>query len=150
MKNSFAALTVAAALALGVMGETIRVYAAAVDEPAAGSVKVTVSYKGAGTVDGSHRVWVWLFDTPEIGPGAIPIAEMSVEKNGEAAVFEVGNERVWIAVAYDEKGVMTGNAPPASGSPVGIYSASTGAPEAVSPGAKGAVVVVFDDSLRMP
>jgi hypothetical protein len=113
-------------------------------------VKVTVDYKGKGTVDGSHRVWVWLFDTPEIGPNSMPIAETSVEKNGEVAVFEVGNERVWIAVAYDERGVMTGNAPPAPGSPVGIFSSSTGAPEAVIAGAKAVVVVTFDDSIRMP
>ena len=117
---------------------------------AAGAVKVTVNYKGSGTVDAAHRVWVWLFDTPDIGPGSMPIAELSVAKNGEVASFEVGNEQVWIAVAYDEKGVMTGNAPPASGSPIGIYASSTGAPEAVTPGAKGAVTLTFDDSQRMP
>ena len=31
----------------------------------AGTVKVTLNYKGKGTVDGSHRVWVWLFATPD-------------------------------------------------------------------------------------
>ena len=35
---------------------------------AAGTVKVTLNYKGKGTVDGSHRVWVWLFTSPDIGP----------------------------------------------------------------------------------
>ena len=150
MRNSIVTLALTAVLAAGAMGETIRVHAAPLARVAAGSVKVTVDYKGKGTIDGSHRVWVWLFDTPEIGPNAMPIAETSVEKNGEVAVFEVGSERVWIAVAYDEKGVMTGNAPPAPGSPVGIFSSSMGAPEAVMAGAKGAVVLTFDDSIRMP
>lgn len=150
MKTSIVTLALSAVLAAGVMGEAIRVHAAPLDGVAAGSVKVTIDYKGKGTVDGSHRVWIWLFDTPEIGPGSMPIAETSVERNGETAAFEVGNQRVWIAVAYDEKGVMTGNSPPAPGSPVGIYSSSTGAPEAVMVGARDAVVLTFDDSIRMP
>ena len=127
MRNSIAALAMAALIASGVSGATTRVHAAPVEHVAAGSVSVTVNYTGHGTVDGSHRVWIWLFDSPDIGPGSIPIAEMSVEKNGAAAIFEVATERVWIAVAYDEKGVMTGNAPPASGSPIGIYASTTGA-----------------------
>ena len=116
----------------------------------AGAVRVTVNYKGSGKVDGSHRVWVWLFETPNIGPGSMPIAELSVEKNGDVATFDADGNQVWIAVAYDVNGVMTGNAPPASGSPIGIYSSSTGAPEGVTPGAKGAVTLTFDDSQRMP
>lgn len=145
-----AALAVSVVIAAGVIGPAPRLDAAPVGSVAAGAVKVTVNYKGSGTVDGTHRVWVWLFDTPEIGPGSMPIAELSVTKNGEVAGFEVGNERVWIAVAFDEKGAMSGNAPPPSGSPIGIYSSSAGAPEAVIPGAKGAVTVTFDDSQRMP
>ena len=39
---------------------------------AAGTVKVTVHYKGKGKVDASHKIWVWVFDTPNIGPGAMP------------------------------------------------------------------------------
>lgn len=145
-----AALAVSLVIAAGVMSDAPRLHAATVERAAAGTVKVTVNYKGKGTVDGSHRVWVWLFDTPNIGPGAMPIVEASVEKNGEVASFEVGNDQVWIAVAYDENGVMTGNAPPASGSPIGIHASSTGAPEAVTPGAKGVIVLTFDDSQRMP
>lgn len=150
MMKSIAALVVATVMAAGVSGETGRLHAAAPDGSAAGAVTVTVNYTGKGTVDASHRVWVWLFDSPDIGPGSIPIAEMSVEKNGGAATFEVGSERVWIAVAYDQNGGMSGSAPPASGSPIGIYSTSGGAPDAVTPGAKGAVAVTFDDSQRMP
>ena len=150
MMKRIAALAVAAAIAAGVLGEAPRLQAAPVEREAAGAVKVTVNYKGSGTVDGSHQVWVYVFDTPDIGAGSMPIAETSVAKNGGIASFEVGTDRVWIAVAFDEKGVMSGNAPPPSGTPIGIYSSGTGAPEAVVPGAKGAVTVTFDDSQRMP
>ena len=150
MMKSIAVVALAALMTSGAMVEPSRVHAAGLDEVAAGQVKVTVNYQGKGTVDGAHRVWVWVFDTPDIGPGSMPIAEMSVGKNGEAAVFEVSHERVWVAVAFDEQGVMTGNSPPAPGSPIGIYASASGAPEAVSPGDKGAITLVFDDSQRMP
>ena len=150
MMKRIITLALSAVLATGLMSHTTQVDAAPLDHAVAGPVKVTVDYKGKGTVDGSHRVWVWLFDTPEIGPGATPVAATSVEKNGTVAAFEVSLERVWIAVAFDEQGVMTGDGPPPTGTPIGIYTSSTGAPEAVSAGAKGAVVLTFDDSIRMP
>jgi hypothetical protein len=150
MMKNIAALAVSVVIAAGVVGDAPRLHAAPVERVTAGAVTVTVNYKGSGKVDEAHRVWVYVFDSPDIGAGSMPVAELSVAKNGEAAKFDVGNERVWVAVAYDEKGVMTGNAPPPSGTPIGIYASSTGAPEAVVPGAKGAITLTFDDSQRMP
>jgi hypothetical protein len=113
-------------------------------------VKVTVEYTGKGTVDASHRIWVWLFDTPEIGPGAMPIGELSIEKNGGTADFTaVAAHQVWVAVAYDEKGGFGGMAPPPSGSPVALYLAD-GKPGWVTPGTEAAITVTFDDTGRMP
>ena len=117
---------------------------------AAGVVKVSVNYKGKGTVDAKHRIWVWLFDTPDIGPGSMPIAETSIDANGKAATFDgIDAARVWIAVAFDESGTMTGNAPPPSGSPVGVLLSADRTPQSVVPG-EDAVVLTFDDSQRMP
>lgn len=114
------------------------------------SVRVTVTYNGKGAVDETHRVWLWLFDTPDIGPGAMPIAELSIGKNGDTATFaSVASAKVWIAAAYDVHGTMSGSAPPPSGTPVGVYASSTGAPEAIKPGDKPAILT-FDDSFRMP
>lgn len=129
----------------------VLVATAAIPVSAAGTVKVTLDYKGKGTVDGTHRVWVWLFASPDIGPDSMPIAELFVEKNGAVATFEgVTAERVWIAAAYDERGVMMGNAPPAPGSPLGLYVGSDGAPRGVVPGESTVAVLTFDDSFRMP
>lgn len=125
--------------------------AAASARVAAGTVKVTLNYKGKGTVDGSHRVWVWLFTSPDIGPNSMPIAELSVDRNGGVVTFEgVSAERVWIAAAFDEQGVMSGNAPPPSGAPVGLYMGSDGMPKSVVPGDAAAAVLTFDDSMRIP
>jgi hypothetical protein len=117
---------------------------------AAGTVKVTVNYKGKGKVDASHKLWVWVFDTPNIGAGSMPIGQVALDSNGADAVFDVAGDKVWIAVAFDETGVMAGDAPPPTGTPIGVLSDATGAPSAVTPGAKDAVVLTFDDSFRMP
>ena len=138
-------------MATAAMHLTTAVAVSAGSRVAAGSVKVTINYKGKGTVDASHRVFVWLFSSPDIGPGAIPVAELTVDKNGGTATFEgVVDGRVWIAVAYDENGVMTGAAPPPSGTPVAVYVGSDGVPQAVVPGDSTAAVLTFDDSIRMP
>jgi hypothetical protein len=116
------------------------------------AVTVTAKYAGKGTVDSTHRIWVWLFDTPDIGPGSIPIGEMSIEKNGGTATFpSVTTKEVYVAVAYDEKGGFLGQAPPPLGSPIAFYGvkAATDKPMAIVPGAKGKVTLTFTDTQRM-
>ena len=119
--------------------------------PAADIVNVTVKYAGKGAVDSTHRIWVWLFTTPDITAGSEPIAERSLEKNGATATFpNVGAKEVFIAIAYDEKGGFTGSAPPPNGSPVAFYGAKgpQDKPIAVVPGPKGSVTVTFTDLRR--
>lgn len=141
-----AALSLAATLPM-----TANASASAEGRIAAGNVKVTVNYTGKGKVDASHKIWVWLFDTPNIGPGSQPVDQVALDANGAVADFaNVQPGQVWIAVAFDEQGVMTGNEPPPSGSPIGIFSASNGAPTPVTPGEKAAVTLSFDDTMRMP
>ena len=118
---------------------------------AAGTVKVTIHYKGKGKVDASHKLWVWLFDTPNIGPGSMPIAQVAIDKNDLDAVFDgVAVEKVWVAVAFDESGTMAGDAPPPTGTPIGILLGKESGPMAVVSGSKDAAVLTFDDSQRMP
>jgi hypothetical protein len=118
----------------------------------ASSVNVTVKYTGAGTVDAKRRIWVWLFDNPNIGPDSVPVGEESLSENGMTATFSTTSAQVYIAVAYDEKGGFMGQAPPPAGSPVMLYGVTgpDAAPQSVAPGPKGKVTVTFDDSQRMP
>lgn len=146
-------LTIAVAALLVILTQPAALLTAAplVNTAAAGTVKVTVHYKGKGTVDASHKLWVWVFDTPNIGAGSMPLDQVALDKNGIEAVFNnVVADKVWIAVAYDETGSMTGDAPPPSGTPIGIFAGSDGAPAAVMSGAKETAVLTFDDSQRMP
>ena len=121
-------------------------------EGGANSVNVTVKYAGKGVVDANHRLWAWLFTTPDIGPGSIPIAEESIQKYGGTITFaNVSAKEVYIAVAYDEAGGFVGNAPPPPGSPIALYGVKTGAdqPVPVVPGPKGSVTLTFNDAQRM-
>jgi hypothetical protein len=117
----------------------------------AGPVKITVNYKGKGTVDRTRKLWVYLFATPDIGPTSQPIGQVTLDQNGAVAAFDgIGSERVWVAVAFDEQGVMDGNGPPPTGSPIGILMDQNGAPASVVPGERGMATLTFDDSVRMP
>lgn len=144
-------LTLVIAILLAGVGQTAGAAGAATDvRETAGAVKVTVTYKGKGTVDGSHKIWVWLFDSPNIGPGATPIDQSAMEKNGGVAEFQTGANQVWVAVAFDQTGVMQGDAPPPPGTPISILMSKDGMPMPVTPGDKAAVVITFDDTMKMP
>ena len=140
---------VVAVLLTGLVPSTRVIHASAGAAITAGAVKVTVNYKGKGKVDASHKIWVYVFDSPNIGAGSQPVDLTSLDKNGAEASFDVTLNQVWIAVAFDEQGSMTGDGPPPTGSPVGILLGAQG-PQPVTPGEKGVVTLNFDDTQRMP
>jgi hypothetical protein len=121
------------------------------DEARRARLEVTVEYTGAGEVSETHRLWIWVFDTPDFATGAaMPVAERWLSDNGGMATFEdVGERPVWIAVAFDADGGFAGNAPPRRGWPVSTHVVN-GAPAPVTPGDAGRARIVFDDSMRMP
>lgn len=119
-------------------------------EAQAGKVTVTVTYKGKGTVDATHKLWVWLFDSPNIGAGSMPIDQIALDKNGAEAVFQgVSAGTVYVAVAFDESGAMDGQGPPPPGTPISLLMDAQGTPRGVTPGDKGIAAVTFDDTMRM-
>jgi hypothetical protein len=117
------------------------------------SLKVTIRYTGAGQVDAGHKVFVYLFDSPEFmtNPGTVmPVAANTLERNGDVLTFPgVGAAQVWIAVIYDQTGGFAGDGPPPSGSPAGIYM-ENGQPAPIATGPTASVTVAFDDSFRVP
>lgn len=139
-----------AVLAVVALAGTIGLRAAQATE---GELGVTIEYKGTGTVDQDHRVWIWLFDTPNITADTMPLATGVVAENGKAYQFVGLPKEVYIAAAYDEKGGYDGSSgPPPQGTPITIHGmATSGAATAVPTGGVDAkVVVAFDDSMRMP
>jgi hypothetical protein len=145
------ALSLVVAALVAVMASTAVIKAASRDTgAAAGTLKVTIHYTGKGKVDAAHKLWVWVFDTPQIGPGSMPIDQLSLYKNdADASFVGLADGKFYIAAAFDETGSMMGDAPPPTGTPIGILGMAAGAPSPVSPG-KDPAVLTFDDSMRMP
>ena len=79
-----------------------------------GKLKVSVQYKGPGTVDEKHRIFVWLFGTPMITVESTPIGSAIIDKNDGSYRFTGLPKEVYIAAAYDEQGTYDGvsGAPP--------------------------------------
>ena len=117
----------------------------------AGQLKVTVTYKGAGTVDSTHEIYVWVFDTPNIGADSVPIANNVITSNGGTVSFTSLPKEVYLAAAYDEKGDYDGTSgPPPTGTPITIYGDMGAAKAVATGGADVTVTLTFDDSMRMP
>ncbi len=120
------------------------------------SLEVQVKYTGPGTVDESHAIYVFVFDTPNIQAGSIPVAYSKVTTNGERAKFAaLTASPVYIAATFDEQGGYdpAASGPPPSGSPAALYSADgTGAPSGVElESGKGTQIdFEFGDAFRMP
>ena len=116
-----------------------------------GNLKVTVTYTGAGTVDGTHEIYVWLFDTPNITADSAPLASDVITASGGTATFSGLPKEVYIAAAFDEKGDYDGTSgPPPPGTPITIYGEMGAAKAVPTGGADAAVTVTFDATIRMP
>jgi len=116
-----------------------------------GKLKVTIEYKGAGTVDATHEIFVWVFDNPNIGPDSVPLANDVLTTNGGSLNFSGLPKEVYLAAAFDEKGDYDGTSgPPPSGTPITIYGEMGAAKAVATGGADVGVDVTFDDTVRMP
>jgi len=119
--------------------------------PETGQLKVIVAYKGPGTVDKTHQIFVWVFDTPDISASSVPLASDVVTENNGAVSFSGLPKTVYLAAAFNEKGDYDGTqGPPPSGTPVTIYGGANGATAVETGDADTGVTVTFDDSVRMP
>jgi hypothetical protein len=144
---------VQACLAVAVMVGAASM-AQAQDAADAGKLKVTIDYKGAGAVDAEHRVWIWVFDTPNISAESMPLATGVIKENKTSYKFVGLPKQVYLAAAFDNVGGYDGaTAPPPSGTPITVHG-SMGPGQAATAIATGgedaSVTVTFDDSVKMP
>jgi uncharacterized protein (DUF2141 family) len=142
-------LVLASLVAAAMMGSV------AAQDAAGGKLKVTVDYKGtSGTVDVDHKIWLWVFDTPDISADSTPIAVAALEENPGTHTFAALPKEVYLAAAFDTGGGYDGNTgPPPIGSPIVVHGASApGMPAAAvaTGGDDAAVTVTFDDTSLMP
>jgi len=141
---------------LGLTSMTVMAQQSKPEEKAASrTLKAKMNYTGAGTVDEKHKIFVFVFDTPDfMQGGAMPVGFGSASaKDGTATVEQLPTSPVYVAVAYDPTGQYDGQSgPPPSGSSMGLYTKTPPAPEPVKIDAGGTaeITVPFDDSRKMP
>lgn len=114
------------------------------------TLEVEITYSGAGTVDSTHQIHLYLFDTPDISGGAMPIAWNSSSSNGASVKFTgLTDGKVYLVVAYGDYDVTMG--PPPSGTPVAFYAPGDPMPTAIELTEPTTQISFrFDDSVRMP
>jgi hypothetical protein len=144
-------------LALGVLLVGTLVKASSQDKPETKTRTLTVklNYKGAGTVDERHRIFVFVFDSPDfIQGGAFPIAaEAAIAKDGTVSFPSLSTSPVYVATAFDPSGAYDGQSgPPPSGTSMGLYSKTPGKPEPIEieAGKTVSIDLPFDDTAKMP
>lgn len=117
-------------------------------------LEVKVNYIGTGQVDSKHRIFLFLFDSPDFVQGNVmPIAAASASAKDETVVFsDVPKSPVYVVAAYDPQGAYDGQSgPPPAGSSMGMYMKTPGTPEPVKiePGQTVQIELTFDDSVKM-
>jgi len=119
------------------------------------SLQVKLNYTGAGKVDDAHKIFVFVFDTPDFMQGSgMPIASQAATAKDQTISFsDLSPSTVYIVCAFDPKGEYDGmSGPPPSGASVGLYSKEPGkpAPIAIEAGKPAKVDLPFDDTTKMP
>lgn len=153
MRKSFAALLSAAFLFFS--AAALQSGHAQDKVSSAGSLQVKLNYTGTGHVDEKHKIWVFLFDSPEfVRGGAAPFeSKGAASKDGAVTFNDVAKSPVYVGTVYDPSGRYDGQSgPPPSGSSMGIYKKTPGepAPVTIEAGKTVSVDVPFDDTVKMP
>jgi len=123
---------------------------AAQTPPGPDEVAISFEYTGPSQVSEKNRIWVWLFDNPDISAQSTPIGAGSIIKNGDTVKFKVESTvpKVYVAAAYDNVGGFMGDQAPPPGTPIVVYGRTEQTPAA--PLEKGSTTKVkFDDSVKM-
>jgi hypothetical protein len=146
--------------AVGLLGVTSMVAMAQQPKPeekpaTTRTLKAKLNYTGAGTVDEKHKIFLFVFDSPDfMQGGSMPVGFGSASaKDGTVTVTDLAVSPIYIAVAYDPTGGYDGQSgPPPSGASMGVYAKTPGTPEPVKidPGKTAEITVAFDDSFKMP
>ncbi len=115
------------------------------------TIRVDVNYTGSGTVDAKHKIYVFLWDTPDI-MSSMPIGVQNLETKNGAATFINAPSPAYITTVYDAGGTWDVQSAPPSGSPLGLYGANPPTPDPIKtePGKTSNIKLSFDDSYKMP
>jgi hypothetical protein len=116
------------------------------------TIEVEINYTGTGTVNAGHRIYVALWNSPDMSGGP-PVAVKSLDsKKGTVTFSDVQTVPAYISTAYEPTGTWAAQTPPPSGSSLGVYSKTPPNPQPIDvpAGQTMKVSVTFDDSVKVP
>jgi hypothetical protein len=124
-------------------------------EASSRTLKVKLHYSGTGLVDEKHKIFVFLFDTPDFvqGGDATPISWGSATaKDATITISAIPKSPVYLIAAYDPTGQYDASSPPPSGSSLAIYGKTPGQPDpiGIDAGKTTEIDVRFADDMKMP
>src|ERR1035437_2151302 len=93
------------------------------------TLKVKLNYSGPGTVDEKHRIFLFIFDTPDFirVENVMPIAFGSgTAKDATVTVSDLSTSPVYLIAIYDPTGGYEGMSKPPAGCSLGIYGTTPG------------------------
>jgi hypothetical protein len=138
-------------LALGLIAS---VFHSAIAQDEARTLKVKVHYTGSGTVDEQHKIFTFLFGSPQFTHGGdIPFAMRYIASKESVVTFSnVDRSPVYVGTVYDASGKFDGQSSPPSGSALGAYSTDSEkpAPVKLEEGKTVEIEMSFDDSAKVP
>jgi len=116
------------------------------------TIQVEINYTGSGTVNGSHKIHVALWNSADLGGGPPTAVESLDSKKGTVTFSNVSKVPAYVTAAYDPTGAWDAQSPPPSGSSLGMYSKNPPTPQPidVAPGKTVKVSITFDDSVKVP
>jgi hypothetical protein len=117
------------------------------------TLQVQLQYKGTGTVDATHKIYVAIWDSADFGSAPPTDVKSATLKNGVVTFTNLKKTPAYVSAAYDPTGHWDGaSGPPPTGSSLGMYSKAPPTPDpiAITPGKIAKVTISFDDSIKVP
>jgi len=114
------------------------------------TIQVEIIYTGSGTVDASHKIYVALWNSPNLDSVPVDVQPLA-SKAGTVTFKNVQTVPAYVSAAFDPTGKWDAQSPPPSGSSLGMYG-NPPKPDAVNvePGKTTKIKLVFADANKVP
>src|SRR5262249_48730491 len=111
-----------------------------------GKLEVQIHYKGSGTVDSSHKIFVALWENENFDGGPPSEVKSVTSKDGVVTFPDLQKTPLYVSSAYDPTGNWDAASPPPSGTSIATprKAPPKSDPITITPGKTAKVEVTFD------
>jgi hypothetical protein len=114
------------------------------------TIEVAIFYTGSGTVDAGHKIYVALWNSPNLDSVPVDVQPLA-SKTGTVTFKNVQTAPAYVSTAYDPTGKWDAQSAPPSGSSLGMYGIPPKPdPVNVEPGKTTKIKLTFADANKVP